>query len=99
MPLLYLPENSLATRMYNWLSKAEEITPGVYYPRDALFDLAKKAGFSREVGFTATKNLEEVTNVSYYWDSEERTVYYLVDNISPEEKLERIKVEMEFDML
>ena len=99
MPLLYLPENALAARMYDWLLKAERVKAGIYYPRETLLDLAIKAGFSRDAGFSATKNLEEVTNVANYWDSEERTVYYLVQDLTPEEKLKRIQVEMGFDMM
>lgn len=99
MPLLYLPENALAIRMYDWLLKAERIKAGIYYPRETLLDLVIKAGYSKDAGFTATKNLEEVANVASYWDTEERTVYYLVEDINSEAKLKRIQVEMEFNMM
>lgn len=99
MGILFFPDNPLAMRMYQWLEKQAEARPAVTFPREMLVDLAIKSGSSKEAAWSALKNLEEVTNVAFFWDSADRTVYYAFIPMTPEDKLKRIEDELWFDSL
>jgi len=99
MGMLYLPDNAVATRIYNYLVKASVAHPAVVFPREKLIELGIAAGYSKDSIYTGLKNLEEVTDVAFYWDSAERTVFYAVIPMTPEEKLKRIQDELWFESL
>lgn len=97
--MLFMPETELAKRFYSYLEKVWEAKPATVIPREKLIELAKAAGYSREAAFAALKNLEQVTNVASYWDSGERTVFWAVIPMTPEEKLKRIEDDLWFESL
>jgi len=99
MALLFLPDNVIARRIYDWLVKVAEVHPAVVFPREKLIELGVAAGNSRQVVWGALKNLEEVTDVAHYWDSAEKTVFYAVVSMTTEEKLKRIEDELWFEAL
>ena len=97
--MLYLPENPLAQRMYDWLLACDRKEQFVVYPREKLLELAIATGHSKEAGWAALKNLESVCNVCSYWASDERTVFFSVADLSPKEKLKQIEDDLWFESL
>ena len=95
----YAPELPAAIRLYNWLEKVEESTPGIYFSRDDLIERGKTAGYSKNDIWLALKELEKVINCANFWDSEQRQMVFRVVPMTPEEKINKIEAEVWFERL
>ncbi len=96
---LYCPTSPVAKRLYEYLEKVWEAHPHTYVKREQLYLVGAKNGLQRNEIYTALKELERVVNCISYWDSTERTVFYLVAPFTPEEKIKMIDDAVWFEKL
>ena len=96
---LYGPTGAVAKRLYNFLMKVQETYTDMYVRREQLYAIAAKNNIQRNEVYGALKELERVVNCIFFWDSKEQTVFYLVADWSPEEKIKRIEDAVWFEQL
>lgn len=96
---LYCPSGVVAKRLYDYLEKVYELHPMTYVKREQLYLIGAKYGLKQNEVYNALKELERVVNCVFYWDSKDRTVYYMVASFSAEEKIKMIEDAVWFERL
>lgn len=96
---LYNPSGAVAKRLYDYLEKVYELHPNTYVKREQLYLVGAKYGLKQNEVYNALKELERVVNCISFWDSNERTVFYMVANFSAEDKMRMIDDALWFERL
>jgi len=96
----YAPSDPLTQRLYNYLQKINPTTDSIkMITREQLYQVGKNVGVSKNDMFLALKKLENIVDCIWYWDSKERTVFFAVVIMSPEEKVQQIEDAIWFESL
>lgn len=95
----YGPELVVTKRLFAYLENIEAKTPGVYIPKDLLFEKGILAGFSKPDLKAGINELERITNCTAFWDGENKTMVYRVFPMTPEQKIKVIDDAVWFESL